>query len=260
MDISRLLGRVGKVVIDNSPTILTSVGVVGTLSTAYLAARAGFEASDMIRLKEASDAERGIVERDQRERTKERVKLVYKLFIPAAGVGTASVICIIAANRVGASRAAGLAAAFTITERSLEEYRAKVVEKIGEKKEGVIRDEIIQDRITKNWDDSIEVYGHTQASIFYDKFSDRYVYSTTEGVRAAVNDLNQIVLQQGYATASDFYDAMQMPAPPWSHEVGWNSDNRLMEPRFSAHLTPAGMPVNAFEFDVDPVRNYLRFH
>lgn len=261
MDISRLLGRVGKVVIDNSPAILTGIGVIGTVSTAYLAGRASFVASDVIRLKEASDLERGIIIRDKNELAKERFKLVYKLFIPAVGVGTATIICIVAANRVGASRAAGLAAAYTITERSLEEYRAKVVERIGEKKEGAIRDEIIQDRITAGWDDSIEIHGRTQGeSVFYDKFSDRYVWGTQESIRSAVNEVNRIVLLQDYATLSDFYDVIGMPAPAFSREIGWSSSESLMDVRFSAHLTPANEPVNAFEFTAEPVREYMRFH
>lgn len=260
MSLSHLARRAAKLAIDNSPTILTTIGVVGTVTTAYLAGKASFEAADIIRLKEADDDERGISAGTPQEVLKSRVQLVWQLYIPAGLTSAATIACIIGANTIGTRRAAGLAAAYTLTEKSLDEYRAKVVEKIGERKEEAIRDEIVQDRITATWDDSIDIHGKVDGDVFYDKYSDRYVWSTQEALRSAVNDLNQSILHQGYATAADFYYLIGMPSPSWSTEVGWNSDGKLMEPRFSSHLTPGGKPVNAFEFSVEPVRSYMRFH
>lgn len=260
MNLAHLTQRAAKLAIDSSPGILTSIGVVGTITTAVLAGRASFHAARVITLKEADDEVRGTLPSDPKELMKSRIDLVWQLYIPPAATGAATIACIIAANRVGARRAAGMAAAYSILERSAQEYKEKVVEKIGERKEEAIRDEIIQDRITANWDDSIEVHGKPEGEIFYDKYSDRYVWQTAEGIRSAINDLNQAILHQGYATAADLYYMLNMPAPAWSHEVGWNSDAKLMEARFSSALTPAGKPVNAFDFSVEPVRNYMRFH
>lgn len=256
-DIAR---RASKLIVDNSPSILTSLGVVGAVTTVYLTGKASFEAADLIRLKEAGDEARGIHIEDPREVLKQRLLLVWSLYVPAAMTGTATMACIIGANRVGTRRAAGLAAVASITERSFEEYRKKVVEKIGEKKEELVRADIIQDRVNATWDDGIEVHGKTGGEICYDKYSDRYVWSTEEGIRGATNELNRIVVQQGYATAADFYDILEMPAPAWSHSVGWTSAESLMDIRFSSVLTPSGKPVKAFEFSAEPVRNYTRFH
>lgn len=257
MTFAELTRRASKFAVDNSPTILTTIGVIGLGSTAYLAGKASFEASNLIALKEASE---GTAD-DPKERMKERVELVWKLYIPAAGTALATAACIIGSNRVGARRAAALAAGFSISEKAFTEYKAKVVEKIGEKKEELVRADIIQDRVNKNWDDdSVEIHGKSEGEVCYDKYSDRYLWNTEAGLRAAVNDLNRIVLQQGYATAADLYDILKMPVPPWSHEIGWSSDGPLMEVRFSSVLTPSGRPVKAFEFDVEPVRNYMRFH
>lgn len=252
--------RASKFAIDNSPTILTSLGAVGVVTTTYLAGKASFEAADIIRLKEAQDEARGIRIDDPREVLKQRFQLVWKLYVPTVTMSAATVACIIAANRVGARRAAALAATVSIGEKAYSEYRDKVIEKIGEKKEELVRADIIQDRVNANWDDSVEIHGLQQGEMCYDKYSDRYVWNTEEGLRSAVNDLNRIVVHQGYATAGDFYDILNMPTPPWAHEIGWSSDGPLMEVRFSSVLTPGGKPVKAFEFDVEPVRNYKRFH
>lgn len=260
MSFAGIARRVAKLTVDNSPTILTSFGVVGALTTAYLAGKASFEASDIIRIKEADDYERGIPVPEPKEQIKQRVRLVWKLYIPAMTTGAATVFCIIGANHIGNRRAAGLAAAYTITEKTFEEYKAKVVEKIGEKKEEGIRADIIQDRINANWDDSIEVHGKSTGEICYDKFSDRYVWSTEEKLRSAINDLNRIVLSQGYATVADLYDILNMPALSWSYDIGWSSAGDLVDLKFCSVLTPGGQPVKAFEFDTEPIRNYMRFH
>lgn len=260
MSIADFARRAAKLAIDHSPSILTSLGVVGAVTTAYLAGKASFEANDIIRLKEASDEQRGVVQGTPREVLKDRIELVWRLYIPSIATGAGTIVCIVGANHISNRRAAGLAAAFGLVEKASHEYKNKVIEKIGERKEGEIRDAVVQDRITDSWDDSIEVHGKTDGDIFYDKFSDRYVYQTQEGLRSLVNDLNQSILHQGYATAADFYYLVGMPAPIWAQELGWNSDGRMMELRFSSALTPAGKPVNAFEFSVDPVRSYARFH
>lgn len=258
MTLASFTRRAAKLAIDNSPTILTSLGVVGAVSTALLAGKASFEAADIIRLKEAKDETRGIHIDDPREILKQRFQLVWKLYVPAVTMGAASVACIIGANQIGNRRAAGLAAALSISEKIGVEYRNKVIEKIGAKKEELVRADIIQDRVNRaNWeDDSIEIHGIQQGEICYDKYSGQYVWNTEEGLRSAVNDLNRIVIQQGYATVGDFYDILNMPALSWSHSIGWSSDSTLMDIRFSSVLTPSGKPVKAFEFDVEPVRDY----
>ena len=256
MTFAALTRRASKFAVDNSPTILTSIGIVGLGTTAYLAGKASFEAAELIHLKEGTEG----YSDDPRQRMKDRVDLVWKLYIPAAATAIATGACIISANRIGVRRAAALAAGYSIAEKAAEEYRAKVIEKFGEKKEELVRAEINQDRVNNSWDDSVEVHGNPTGEVCYDKFSDRYLYNSEEGLRAAANDLNRIVLTQGYATLADFYDIVNMPAPSWAYEIGWSSDGPLMEVRFSSVLTPSGKPVKAFEFDVEPVRNYKRFH
>jgi hypothetical protein len=259
MDFSSLLSRASKFAIDNSPTILTTVGVIGAATTAYLAGKASFQAADMIRLKEGLDYRDEDDLREPREVVKDRVELVWRLYIPPAAMLVATTACIIGANRIGSRRAAAMAAAYSITEKTLVEYRDKVAEKFGTRKEEQVRDEIMQDRVNDSWDDSIEVHGRPTGEICYDKFSDRYVWSTVEGIRSAQNDLNATILNDGYAAVADFYYILDMPAPPWSQEIGWNADE-MQKISFSSVLTPSGKPVIAFEFDAEPNRNFRRFH
>lgn len=259
MNFSVLARRAAKVAIDHSPTILTSIGVMGSITTAYLAGKASFEASDIIRLKEGLDYRSEEDRREPREIVKDRVQLVWRLYIPTVTMGVATVVCIIGANRVGARRAAGLAAATTIIEKSLEEYKMKVAEKFGVRKEEQLRDEIIQDRVRDSWSDGVEIHGAPGGELCYDKFSDRYFWSTVEGIRAAENNLNKALLHDGYASLAELYQILDMPAPAYSESIGWNSD-RFLEIQIISALTPSDKPCIAMVFKNEPSPDYGRFH
>lgn len=254
MTFADLIRRAGKLAVDNSPTILTTIGVVGSVTTAYLAGKASFEAADLIRLKEASEG----VSSDPKQRMKERVQLVWRLYVPCVSVGASTIACIIGANRVGARRAAGLAAAYTITEKTFEEYKAKVVEKLGDRKEQLIHDEIVKDRVEGTYVDEVELLGLDSGELCYDMFSDRYFRNTVEGIRSTENDFNHNLIHNGYGTLAEFYTMLGLSAPPYSESIGWNSD-RLLEVRFSSVLAAADKPCITMSFKHDPLPDYGRF-
>lgn len=258
MPFTQLIHRAGKLAIDNSPTILTTIGIVGTVTTAYLAGKASFEAADVIRLKESCDDDRGELIDDPREIIKDRVQLVWRLYVPAISVGAATIACIIGANQVGARRAAGLAAAYSITEKTFDEYRAKVVEKIGERKEQQVHDEIAQDRVNASYSSDLKLLGVSEGELCYDKFSDRYFLGSVEGIHAAVNSLNNGMNHDGYASLADLYRLLEMEVPVFSENIGWNHD-RLLEAKISSTLAHGSKPVIVMSFNQDPAPDYGRF-
>lgn len=242
--------KASKFTIDNSPSILTAVGVVGAISTAYLTGRAAFEASNLIALKEGSEQ----VVLDTREKT----ELTWKLYIPAVSSGVMTVTCIIAANRIGSKRAAAMAAAYTITEKAFTEYREKVVEKIGANKEQAIRDEVAQDLVCDHPVANNEVIVLQGDVLFMDSFSKRYFRSDVEAVKHAQNAVNHMIIHDGYASLTDLYNQLGIPSLPTSNEVGWNAD-RLLEIEFSTTLE-SNQPCIVMGFVVEPIRSYYRQH
>lgn len=259
MTLADLARRASKLAIDKSPVMLTSIGIVGTITTAYLTGRASFQAAEVIRLKEIKDKRRAEVLDDPREILKSRIDLVWRLYIPPVSMGVATIICIVGANRVGARRAAGLAAAYSITEKTFDDYKKKVVQKIGEKKEEALRDEIAQDRVNETYLEDVKLVGLDEGELCYDQYSDRYFKNTVEGIRGAENDLNFMLIHHGYAALADFYRALEMDAPPFSENVGWNSDRKL-EVRISATVAHGVKPVLVMDFKNEPGPDYGRFH
>src|SRR5690349_16488674 len=147
MNLPLIFKRAEKLAIDNSPALLTAIGVAGTLSTAYLVGKASFKAAALI---EQEQARLNLFEKSHPLENKEKLQLVWKEYAPAIATGALTISCIIGANRIGSKRAAAMAAAYSLSEKAYAEYRDKVVEKIGEKKEQAARDELAQDRVNAN--------------------------------------------------------------------------------------------------------------
>ena len=83
MSLSQVAKKFEKLLTDNSPVLLTSVGVAGTIATAVLTGKASFEAAKIIDEVENNP----LTTTDYALETKEKVELVWKLYIPPAIVG-----------------------------------------------------------------------------------------------------------------------------------------------------------------------------
>lgn len=256
MTISSLLRRFEKLAVDNSPIILTTIGVVGTLTTAYLTGRATVKAVEVL-----SYAEKGerLGARSKIE-LKEKVKLVWKEYIPPFVTGALTVAAIVTSNRVSSRRAAALAVAYSISERTFEEYRAKIVEKLGPRKEEAARDEIAQEAFSKAQQNSREVLVAGNGEVLcYDLYTGRTFLSDVETMRQAQNDINHQIIHEMSASLTDFYYKIGLSSTAISDEVGWNVD-RLLELRFTSVLTEQNKPAVAVGFHVSPIRNYHKIN
>jgi len=258
MSFAYLINRAGKFVADNSPTILTTIGVTGSLTTAYLTGKASFKAA-LILAEETYNEELADNEEEFTGLTFQRkLELTWRLYIPAASSAALTVFSIVSANRIGSRRTAALAAVYSLSEKALDEYKTKVVEKIGASKERKIRDEIAQDQVDKNPLSSREVIITGGGEVLcFDAYTGRYFYSDMEKLRKAQNDLNHQVLNSYYASLTDFYELIGLPRTSESDEVGWNSDE-MLEIMYSTTLSEDGRPCISITFKVTPVRNFHR--
>lgn len=247
---------VEKLAVDNSPVLLTAIGVAGTIGTAILTHRAATRA-EIWRNNQMRRVEDGTrFEPDKRE----QFDNTWMLYIPPVVSGVATVSAIVLANHIGTKRAAALAAAYTISEKAYTEYREKVVERIGEKDERQIRNNVAQDRVRQmppTEGNVLMVAGGDH--LFMEMYTSRYFRSDIETIRKAVNEINFRINTHGYASISDFYDLVNLSHTAVSDEMGWNSD-KLMDVEYNAVLSDTGQPCVAINFMTGPVRDYSRFH
>lgn len=247
----------------NSPTILTTVGVVGVVSTAVLAARGSFKAADIIvEAQQAMDEDwkPGYIKGAQAPKisTKDKAKLTWSCYAPAAGMAVLTCGAIISANKIGSKRTAAMAAAFTITEKALGDYKDQVVETLGETKEQRIRDKVAQKRVDDTGDRSAQTIVLGGQQLCYDMWSDRYWSSSMEDIKHAVNNINHTLVHEGYASLTDFYNAVGLDRTKGSDEIGWSSD-KLLDVEFSSCITKDKGTALTIDFRVEPVHDYQRF-
>jgi hypothetical protein len=261
---------------ENSPAILTGLGVSGTVATAYLTGRASFKAAEVIATSKPpvmseerkqrmraggyNDLEIAAVARSEVVSTWNKVGLVWKYYIPPVAVGVGTITCIVTANKISASRIAALAVASGISERAFQEYKDKVVQTMGDRQERNIRDEIAQDRVDKRPVRPGEVILSGAGDVlFYDAHSGRYFQSTVETVKRAENKINHELLN-GHGTGSslsEFYDEIGLPPSNYSDSVGWNDGERI-EIEQSTTLSSDQRPCISIDFRPPPTTTYNR--
>jgi Family of unknown function (DUF6353) len=245
-------------VTEHAPAILTAFGVVGTVGTAVLTARGTFEAAEILR--EAQQAESmqltGQADTEIEIPKFEKVKLVWLCYLPAATLGTASVVAIVMSHRISSKRAAVLAAAYALNQDKLEEYQDKVKEKLGIKKEKDLRSELTQDKINRDFDGNEIVLGEDDnKTLMREDYTGRFFKGRREEVDHAVNEINHRIMVEGSARMSDFYDLIGLSHVSLSDSFGWTTNERL-EIDWDTGTTPdKTIAVHTFDYVNPPVMN-----
>lgn len=259
MNLGAIFNRVSKSLADNSSSILTGAAVVGTITTAIFTARATSKAViDILEARENHDPGVEVREWGTYMPRMESVKLVWKHYVPAASMGVATIACIIGAHTTHSRRHAAILGAYSITEAAFKDYRAKIVETIGESKERRVREDLAKDQLEKNPVEGSQVIitglGETMC---YDTITGRYFKSDIEKIRKAQNDINAKIVNEMHASQNDFYRLIGLPSTGIGEDLGWNLDNRL-DIFFSTHLSEDGQPCLSIDYHSSPVRNYWK--
>jgi hypothetical protein len=261
--LGELFGKASYFLNDNSASILTGVGVAGVITTSVLTGKAVLRADELIdnaHLERAIrvKAEFGDKAFDKMEplTREEKLKLTWREFIPPIIMGTTTILAIVLANRLASKEIAALAAAYTISDKALQEYKEKVVEKLGPGKEQAIRDEIVAKKLAEHPVESSEIIIIGNGEVLcYDVYSGRYFMSSVEAIKQAENKINFEIVNCNYASLSAFYDELGLPPNGMSDVLGFNLDNRL-EIKFSSHLSSDNRPCVAMEYHFPPVPDY----
>lgn len=243
----------------HSPAILTGLGIAGMITTTVLAVKATPKALKLMEIKR----EELQLEEDEKLTPIETVKTTWKCYIPAAVTGVTSTACLIGACKVSARRNAALLTAYNLSATALEEYKEKVVETVGEKKERAIRDKVAEDHIKKNpVENTSVIVTEKGSSRFYDSITKRRFTSDIEKIRRIQNELNARMLEgEDCISLNDFYYELGLEAVPFGDELGWtvrNGRSSMLSVDFSAHVDTDGTPCIDLEFSVAPMRGYDR--
>jgi hypothetical protein len=237
----------------HSPAILTGIGITGMLTTTVMAVSATPRALNLIK-KDSQIAHDG----DPRAYTKlEAFKSAWKCYIPAAVTGVFSVGCLIAASSESHKRTAAIATAYKISESALTDYKRKVVETIGDKKEQAIRDSLAKESVEKNPVTSSQVIITEKGNMLcLDDISGRYFKSDIDKINRIVNELNRRMMSDMYISLNDFYYELGLSSTSMGDDLGWNISRGYIDLSYSSQLTDDNTPCLVINYRIAPKYNY----
>lgn len=247
----------------HAPSILTGVGIGGFITATVMAAKATPKYQEEHKQKTEENLP-----------LKEEALLVGKHYWPTAVVVGTSAACIIFANHMNLQRQAALAAACSVSETMLKNYKAKAIEVLGPKEEKKqISDAIDQDYVMAHKDEILSDRDlfPIDMQIILDKYSGTKFYMPIETVRQIVTDFNTRLIAEDCLMYSDLWNMMATHAANGNHvyepdstrAVGFRYDgkNSLVRPEFN-FVKVEGKDIVVVSFqpepEADPWQNFYR--
>lgn len=253
-NLANVMASTKRFVNKRSPEILTGLGITGMITTTVLAVRATPKAIQLI---DEKKKEQWVDELSPLE----IVKTAWRPYLPAVIIGVTSTACLIGSCSVNARRNAALATAYKLSETAFSEYKDKVVETLGEKKERSVRDKVAEEQVRKNpvSKNEVIVTGNGK-TLCFDPISGRYFMCSIEAIKKAENTLNKQMIHDinGYVSLNEFYDEIGLSHTSVGNDLGWNT-NELIDIDFSSQLNDNGEPSVVLDYMVAPNYNYYNF-
>lgn len=250
--------QIGRTLKRKSPEILTGVGIGGMITTTILAVRATPEALRRIERKK-------LEEKHKKLTAMQTIQAAWVCYIPSGVIGTVSVACLIGASAVNGRRNAALATAYSLAQDTLRDYRGKVIEAVGEKKEESILDAMDRERVERNPPpENPELLPTTEGAIapvlcMDGLFPGRYFHSDVETMKRAANKLNWQMNNgsEPYISLNEFYMEVGLPTVDVvGEDLGWRTDRGLIDLRFSSQLVNGRTPCLVMSHNNPPEYGY----
>lgn len=240
----------------NAPAILTASACVGTVATAILTAR-----STTLAIERIADYCEDNLRSPEDLTWREKFAVSYRVYIPPAITGVATLVSIIAANRIQYARGAAFALAYSGSEAAFRRYRDAVADVVKPKEREEVKARIAEKSIQEagNPMPGTVLVASSGKVLCYDIFSGRYFKSDIETIRRVENNINNQLIHEYYASLNEFYNGIGLPPVAAGDLVGWDEPNSVSV-EFGSQLTEKGEPVLTIDFLVSPKENYFKIN
>ena len=241
----------------HTPDILVACGIASTVTSTVLAVKATPKALMLI---EEAKLEKRKNDEDTDQLSKvEVIKAAWKPYIPAVLSGIAGVACILTAHSVNLKRNAVVATAYKLTETAFNEYKDAVVEEIGEKKERIVKEKVVEKKMQKHPVDNKEVIiTDNGKTLFFDSISSRYFESDMNTIRKTVLDLNYKIMNEEYLSLNEFYYELGLEPTAVGDQLGWNSAYGGLEINYTSKIAANDRPCIVLDYEIAPRYDYSK--
>lgn len=273
----------------HSPEILLGAGLVGVVATVFMASKATLKVNDVVNGytqtlgRIAFSVQDGKTESGEEYTKEDAVEDTSKLYIqtglkfaklygPSVGVGVLSIAAILGAHGIMANRQVSLIAAYNLLGETYRQYRARVVEDLGEDVDSNyhlgLKDETrtettldeegkkVKNKVTTKTSrdpNELSIY-----SRFFDEFNpmfrtDRLLNKAF--LQSQQNYMNDILIIRGHLFLNEVYEALGFPHTKEGAIVGWvikDSSQEMKEERRDGHVD-----FGIYDVNNDPGREFV---
>lgn len=258
MDIHGILKTVSTSVVKHSPEILTAVGTIGLVVAGIMAVK---ETPKAIELKEKYEAQ---VDTEEPITIVEEVKVCWKVYLPSVLLAILSITSIIFARSIDAKRMAAWAAAYQISETSINRLEQSIKDEYGEKKLQKIKDNADLKVMEEHPVDPNEITETGDGDdLFCDYYSGRYFRSTPDAVKSRYNNFIKKLLREDNLTPNDWLYFLSIPR--MGDDVGdgryftsaqYQNGELWDEPQFIYGAGYLGKPCAVVKLSCKPLNEY----
>ena len=256
--VTRLVNRAGLQVAKHAPEILTGLGIAGGIATVVLASRATLKLKENIAF--GQQLRDSFVEKRNTETVEEYSQAQYagemigaylhiargvvKTYAVSAGVGAASVSCVLGAIGIMRQRNAALTAAYNVLDAAHRSYRERVAKELGTEREqeiafAVENPEEVTDadkaklekddleKLAKRLQEKNDANRPSPYSAFITNKNVHWTRDTDDmlfNLKVVQNNLNDKLRIQGHLFLNEAYDALGVPRTKAGQVVGWVYD------------------------------------
>lgn len=189
IDISEFASILGDTLKKHSPEILAGLGVAGFISATVFAVKATPKAEELI-------SEKKEELKVEKLPALETVKTVWKPYAPTVILTFSSSLCIFGSVSTSLKQKAAIATAYELSEKFAREYKNAVIQTVGEKKEGKIRDNMAQNIVNDNPpEQSVNIYmpkdDGVYRALYFEPIIGNYFWETPARFEEAVRKFHK---------------------------------------------------------------------
>lgn len=258
VNLTNTFSRIGFKLKQRSPEILVAAGVVGIVSSMVLACKASTKAHDILedtkeqlsQVKQVLEDEKFSKETYSEEDAKKDTTIIYaqtgikfiKLYGPAIILGSLSIASILTSHNILRKRNIALAAAYTVVDKSFNDYRSRVIERFGEELDHELKYNIKAKEIEevtvdakgkeKTKKTTISVVNNDGYSDYARFFDDGCTGWTKDAelnlvfLRQQQDHANEMLKSRGHLFLNDVYYMLGIPKTKAGQVVGWVYDEK----------------------------------
>lgn len=202
----------GKFILDNSPTILTAIGIGGMITAVVMATKQPVDIQEELYELEKEEEQKAKQTGELAHPFMPRLKIYAKHYWPTGVVLIFSGGCFICANHINLSRQAALLALTASQSTKIKDIRNKIVELDGKKKLERVDESLAEDYVRRNPPPQHAGSFKKDGYWILDYPSGRYMWGDCEQVKRGIDEINRrMVAGEHDLEVNELYDE-------WTHQ------------------------------------------